>query len=40
MIMVSEGANELRENDELKGDELSGSNCTRDILVPNMTDKA
>ena len=27
MIVVSEGPDELTENDELKGDELSGSDC-------------
>ena len=27
MLMVSEGSDQLSENDELKGDELSGSGC-------------
>ena len=30
MIMFSKGPDELSKNDELKGDELSGSDCTLD----------
>ena len=33
MIMRSEGPDELSENDELKRDELSGSDCTSEKTI-------